>query len=62
MERVKSPCKNCEKRKLLCHDSCTSYKEYKRKIEAIKEGRASFIAERMVAVESSERNKKYKNH
>lgn len=26
----KSPCKDCEKRKLGCHDICTDYIEYKK--------------------------------
>lgn len=28
--KVKSaPCKNCENRKLMCHDSCDLYKQYR---------------------------------
>ena len=24
-----APCKNCENRKLMCHDTCDLYKQYK---------------------------------
>lgn len=61
-ERVMSPCKDCTNRDFLCHSDCTSYKEYKGKIQAIKEGRANFLKERSIVVESVQRQIKHKNH
>ena len=31
--RPKCPCKDCEKRKFLCHGSCPEYKDFKIKVE-----------------------------
>ena len=31
----KSPCKNCTKRSLGCHESCQHYNTYKKDIETI---------------------------
>ena len=31
------PCKGCKRRYTLCHSSCKEYKEWKAKIEAMKE-------------------------
>lgn len=33
---VKGPCKNCDGRHLLCHDSCERYKHYKDELARVK--------------------------
>ena len=39
---IKSPCKNCEDRKLACHDKCKKYKAYKLELEKAKAHNAQF--------------------
>ena len=34
---MNAPCKDCERRKLLCHGCCKEYKEWKKAYEARKE-------------------------
>jgi len=36
-ERVKSPCLKCEDRELGCHDKCESYKEFRAKLQDMKD-------------------------
>lgn len=36
--RPKCPCKDCEKRKLLCHGFCKEYQEWKEKFGEITNG------------------------
>ena len=35
--KLKSPCHNCENRKIGCHGSCDKYKEYRQKYDALNE-------------------------
>lgn len=37
----KSPCQNCTDRCLNCHSACNQYKEFKTKIENLKETKAT---------------------
>lgn len=37
----KSPCQNCTDRCLNCHSACNQYKEFKTKIEKLKETKAT---------------------
>lgn len=30
---MKSPCKDCQRRKLLCHGQCADYKQFREQIE-----------------------------
>ena len=53
-----SPCKNCEERKLHCHETCTKYLEYYEANEKVK-------AERTKAKKESDllfRPNKQRNH
>ncbi len=33
---MKAPCKDCENRKVLCHESCQKYKSYKEQYLTLK--------------------------
>jgi len=34
------PCKDCERRKFLCHSSCESYQKWKNEYETVRDGLA----------------------
>ena len=36
---MKTPCKDCERRKLLCLGSCKEYQDWKKKYEAARDAR-----------------------
>lgn len=59
---LNSPCQGCEQRKLLCHDSCTSYKEFKYTKEQIRIKREGFLKERSIEAESTYRQWKSRKH
>lgn len=45
MEKINylnSPCHKCTSRHSLCHDSCTTYKDFKNKGQEIKEARTKY--------------------
>lgn len=34
---ITSPCHNCEKRHPACHDSCSEFAQYRKRLQAIKD-------------------------
>ena len=40
---MKSPCLNCEERKLKCHTTCEKYKEFTDEGDAIKKARYDYV-------------------
>jgi hypothetical protein len=62
MERNKNlnpPCKGCNDRFSLCHDSCGLYKQFKTNTEAVQIARQEFLNKKSVGVESVNRYKKH---
>jgi hypothetical protein len=55
-----APCMECKKRYPICHDSCGEYKQFKQNKEEVKNGRAEFMKERSIMVESVTRQSRYK--
>lgn len=44
---MKTPCKDCQKRKLLCHGRCPDYQEYRAEIDEINKKRHAVADARM---------------
>lgn len=43
---IKSPCLDCERRFLTCHDTCEEYKEFKQARHEVKEKRNTYLDSR----------------
>lgn len=39
LKRAKTPCKDCENRHAECHPECEAYKEFKARMDAIRDKR-----------------------
>lgn len=42
--RMKAPCKDCDRRKFLCHSQCEKYKEFKKQLAEVAEARMKLNA------------------
>ena len=52
-----APCKGCEKRVLMCHDSCNKYKEFKSNMQAVSDAREDYKRQKNLCFESMVRSK-----
>lgn len=43
-QRMKAPCKDCDRRKFLCHSQCEKYKEFKNKLAEVAEAKMKLNA------------------
>lgn len=57
-----SPCKNCQKRQIGCHDRCPEYLEYKRLNDEKRTKMQKERAEFMAVVESNHNRVLYMSH
>lgn len=56
-QKLIPPCKDCTGRVLMCHDSCSKYKEFKYNTEAVQTARQEFLNKKSINVESVNRCK-----
>jgi hypothetical protein len=54
-----SPCKGCETRFSLCHDSCGLYKQFKTNKEVVQIARQEFLNKKSISVESVNRCRRH---